>query len=173
MARYGGSFAIGFVVGVITLFTIGIVTVRDVRYISAGLEDTPSQHGQLKGDAKETSGTPYVNEPNKATLVVTIQTAGDRVSIERVSLDAAGWVVVHEVEEGHILNALGATRLDIGDHQNISVELLRGTMPNKEYAVVLYMDNGNKEFELRGDLPMIDKIGNPIMQSFRTYTISN
>lgn len=169
MTRYGSSFAIGFVVGVLTLFTIGIVTVRDVRYMSAGREDTSSKLGQLKEDAKETPGTAAVNESNKATLVVTTQTAGGHVSIEHVSLDAAGWAVVHEIEGGHILNALGAARLDIGDHQNVPVELLRGTTPDKEYAVVLYVDNGNKEFELRGDLPMIDKEGNPIMQSFRTY----
>jgi hypothetical protein len=59
--------------------------------------------------------------------------------------------------------------VDGGAHTDVSVELLRATEPGGSYAVILYTDNGNKEFEIRGDLPVIDTVGNPVMQSFRTY----
>ena len=80
-----------------------------------------------------------------------------------------GWAVVHEVENGHVLNALGATRLDSGAHSDVQVELLRGTEPGGRYAVILYSDNGDKQFEVHADLTVIDTAGNPVMQSFRTF----
>ncbi len=151
----------------LALFVLGVATGRDIRYMGVGRENPAEQQTDKTSDDTDTILNP--SESNDAALSVQPQAAGMTVLAARVSLDAAGWAVVHEVDGGHILNALGAARLDQGAHEKIVVELLRNTEPGREYAVVLYADNGNKEFELRGDLPMIDIDGNPIMQTFKTY----
>lgn len=165
MAWYGSSFMVGFTVGVLALLLLVVMMGRGILYNSdGGREQGPRESGTSNIETNL-----VVAETNGATVSVATQAAGTSTMVALVVLDAVGWAVVHEVESGHILNALGAARLDTGEHANVVVELLRGTEPGREYAVVLYVDNGNKEFELRGDLPMIDAGGNPIMQTFRTY----
>jgi DNA-binding beta-propeller fold protein YncE len=164
MAQYGTPFMIGFVFGVAFLFVFGVVTERDIRYMGFRGEDVVVFNDVDLSDEK-------VQDINTATALVTVtdQMPGGAVSVERVEINEDGWVVVHETEAGHVLNALGAARLDAGTHESVRVDLLRETNPGGTYAIILYTDNGNKEFEIRGDLPMIDAEGNPVMQSFRTY----
>jgi len=104
-------------------------------------------------------------------LSVADQSSGKAVLVKEVRLSELGWVAVHEVQGGETMgNVLGAARLEAGDHYNIVVNLLRGTEPNKQYAVILYTDNGNKEFDLRGDLPIMTKEDKPVVVRFTTHT---
>lgn len=75
------------------------------------------------------------------------QSAGNSVSISKVTFDAAGWVVVREDANGGMGNILGAAWFPSGVHENVSVDLLRGTEANKNYFVTLYADNGDKKFD--------------------------
>lgn len=164
-AAYNSStFLAGFAAGVLVLFVIGIVTERDIRYMgNRTAADTVEQDGAATDEeVGQITGM-------AAALAVRDQSAGATTTVEQVEMSVPGWAVVHEIEGGHVLNALGATRLDAGKHENVSVELLRATEPGGSYAVILYTDNGNKEFEIRGDLPVIDISGNPVMKSFRTF----
>ncbi|MBI4068238.1 hypothetical protein HY413_02420 [Candidatus Kaiserbacteria bacterium] len=163
-ASYGSTFLVGFTAGVLVLFAIGIVTKGDIRYMGAPRADTAILSGEDVDavTAGKMSGM-------RATLNVQDQNAGAAVSVDHVAMEQAGWVVVHEIENGHVLNALGAARLDAGAHSDVGVELLRGTEPGGRYAVILYSDNGDKQFEVHADLPVIDTAGNPVMQSFRTF----
>jgi hypothetical protein len=166
MKGYNSStFLIGFAVGVVVLFLVGVVSGRDIRYIG---ENNNNQDTVVLDDL---SNVVNIEDDVVATSTVSVsdQMPGDTVHIDQVVLGMDGWAVIHEVEEGRVLNALGATRLDSGNHSDVLVDLLRETNPGGTYVVILYSDNGNKEFEIRADLPVIDTEGNPVMQSFRTY----
>lgn len=104
----------------------------------------------------------------EATLSVADQSPGDTVTIESVTLNVEGWVTVHEIANGHVSNALGAARRDAGSHTDVSVPLLRDTASSSEYVIVLYEDNGNGMFDIRGDLPVLNHAGEPVMEAFET-----
>lgn len=167
-APYSSStFLAGFAVGVFILFVIGIVTERDIRYM--GNRTVSGDANATEQDANAKDEEIGLIKGMAATLAVRDQSAGATASVEQVEMSVAGWAVVHEIEGGHVLNALGASRLDAGKHENVTVELLRATEPGGSYAVILYTDNGSKEFEIRGDLPVINIAGNPVMKSFRAF----
>lgn len=104
-------------------------------------------------------------------ITVLDQLAGDRVLIDTVELSVSGWVVVHEDLEGSFGNALGAARFDTGQHKRGYVKLLRNTVPDTLYYVILYQDNGDKQFSLSDDIPLTDLANNPIGATFRTIMI--
>jgi len=162
-ASYSSTFLVGFTAGVLFLFVVGVVSKHDIRYM--GQDAHVDNATDVDLDAELVGKL----DGMQATLAVIDQNAGATVSVARVEMSVAGWAVVHEVENGHVLNALGATRLDSGAHSDVQVELLRGTEPGGRYAVILYSDNGDKQFEVHADLPVIDTAGNPVMQSFRTF----
>ncbi|MBI2048425.1 MAG: hypothetical protein HYT30_00660 [Parcubacteria group bacterium] len=154
------TFFAGFAAGVFLLFVLGVATERDIRYIGTSAPRANTEIDESAAD--HVAGM-------KAALMVGDQESGSTVRVVSAEFAVPGWIVVHETQGGHVLNALGAARVDSGIHTDAVVELLRGTEPGGSYAVILYSDNGNKEFEIRGDLPIIDTEGNPVMKTFRTY----
>jgi hypothetical protein len=110
-----------------------------------------------------------VLSPNmEASFKVENQLAGESVFVKEVKMPQAGWVVVHEVLDGFVANALGATRIDAGEYDVVVVELLRPSIPESDYVVTLYADDGNKQFEINSDSPMIDTKGDAIFKEFET-----
>ena len=153
----------GFIAGVALILVLGIANERDIRYIGVQHNTEDTQQNKIdESVADHAAGM-------RAGLAVVDQASGMSVQVGNVEFAVPGWVVVHETEGGHVLNALGAARLDAGSYTGVIVELLRTTEPGGSYAVILYSDNGNKEFEIRGDLPIIDIEGNPVMKTFHTY----
>ncbi|MAF59492.1 MAG: hypothetical protein QF858_02780 [Candidatus Pacebacteria bacterium] len=109
--------------------------------------------------------TPSTELSKNPAIHVSNQSSGDSVIIEKVVLEEDGWVVIHEGTESSIGNALGATRLDAGEHQT-TVELLRATEAGNIYRAVLYRDSGDRAFGLDKDFPVIDSSGGPVMTMF-------
>ncbi len=118
--------------------------------------------------AAATSTNQVVPASSEAALSIRAQPATTSVVVQSVSLGVPGWLVVHELTDGHVANALGAARRDAGTHTDAAIELLRPTESRTPYMLVLYRDNGNKEFDLRGDIPIVDGNGDPVMQRFET-----
>lgn len=108
--------------------------------------------------------------PQSSTRVaVSDQAGGSVVVIDEVVMPEAGWVVVHEMRDGHIGNALGAGRVrEAGDYSDFEVPLLRSTGVQERYIVVLYSDNGNGEFDINVDLPIVDAFGEAMVAEFET-----
>ncbi len=104
----------------------------------------------------------------EAAIHVNSQAPTSSVIVSSASLAVSGWLVVHELADGHVGNALGAARRDPGTYTDVTIELLRPTDAKTAYMLVLYRDNGNKEFEIRGDIPIVDQKGDPVMQRFET-----
>ena len=170
------SFAAGVVVGALGIW-LATLNAPIAGVESVGVEGETTQPGITTAPTEEVplyatsspNGTELVETatPDASVAVVT-QPSGELVRITRVQLPDAGWVVVHETQQGFVGNALGAARRDAGVHEGFSVPLLRATTPGTQYWIVLYRDNGDREFSLRDDFPFRDTAGNPITASFST-----
>ena len=78
---------------------------------------------------------------------VSDQPSGTIVTVESVTVPPPGvWVAVREINGADLGNVLGAARV-VGPHDNITVSLLRPTEPKRSYAVELYRDDNNGEFD--------------------------
>jgi hypothetical protein len=85
--------------------------------------------------------------PSGESVEVADQAAGSIVALQSVTLVNTGWVAVRD-NEGRIL---GAARFDEGTHTGV-VELLRNTVAGNSYQVLLYVDDGDREFDLHKDI---------------------
>lgn len=103
--------------------------------------------------------------PTDPPLVVLDQPAGASVSINRLNLAQATWVVVYVSREGKPGNALGARLYFPADKQG-SIGLLRNTEPGQRYIVGLSVDNGDHIFSLSKDKPLADADGGPLWATF-------
>lgn len=102
-------------------------------------------------------------ELNQASVIASMQESGDMLEVENqiagkavtvakaVLSSTVSWVAVHEDINGDLGNVLGARSLPSGEHMNVFVPLLRGTMAGKEYHVGIYKDNGDLKFDRKTD----------------------
>ena len=112
----------------------------DATAIAASDTDLSGVEGSMvTADANMTPATTEV-------ITVSDQPAGDSVRIASVTLSKTGWVAVRDS-----LRIYGAAWLAAGTHENVSVPLLRNTTSGDKYSVVLYVDNGNKQFDMHAD----------------------
>src|SRR3989344_1020863 len=154
---------IGFLIGA------SAVLVWDVSRSKTVVRDT----GESTSNDKMTE--PVVEEEKMAPILLGAkdridaddQTAGSLVNILTIQLERAGWVAVHEDNNGKLGNVLGAAWFPSGTSRG-GVELLRDTMAGNTYHVVLYNDNDNKIFELGTDALIVDDQQNPVLDTFRT-----
>lgn len=104
-----------------------------------------------------------------ALSVAASQSAGDTVLIESVTVSPPGvWVAVREMNGADLGNVLGAVRIN-GPRTGVTVPLLRATEPGLPYAVELYRDDGNGEFDLATDSVYVDfATGAPVIAYFST-----
>ena len=118
-----------------------------------------------------TSSTTNSHFPStNGALAVSNQAAGDTVTVDSVTVPPPGvWVAVVEVmPDGSLGNVLGAA-LARGPRSNVSVQLLRATLPGHNYAVELYRDDGNGTFVLGQDSVYIDfDTGQRVVAPFST-----
>ena len=111
-----------------------------------------------------------ITNTNKNSTVVKEQTSGLSVSIDSVSFEEDGWVAIHEDNNGVPGNILGAQLFVAGDHTNVVVDLLRGTMSDATYYAMLHSENGDRAFNVRNDTPLLGLDGQPIMTAFQTLS---
>lgn len=118
-------------------------------------------------DTEETGGDITVGNVSVSAVD---QVAGRAVTATNVTLPVVGWLAVHEVRSGGVIgNILGAARREAGTYESVIINLLRGTTPDGEYAIIVYADNGNREFDLKADLPIAQN-GAPVVARFTATT---
>ena len=110
----------------------------------------------------------------KETLMAENQRAGSVVTIHHAQLAEPRWLVVREVNDGGTSgNILGAGWFPAGAHDDISIELLRGTVGGEQYIVELYADtNADKKFDKAVDKTVIGADGATVTAKFSTIASS-
>ncbi len=107
-----------------------------------------------------------------APATVLDQQAGKSVTVREVNMPAPGvWVAIAEMRGDVVWRVLGA-RHAFSKGTDFPVGLLRPTVPNAEYAVILFTDDGDGIFELHGDAPVEDQVsGERFRADFKTAAI--
>lgn len=163
---------VGFIIGALAVdrgFILSSTNVSDkgdtaTSTIEKGIQDV--EEGISVDGNQDTRTTSGVVLSGKNTVDVENQSAGNIVTISSVELNQMGWVVVHEDVGGKPGNVLGAALVFAGEHNAVSVELLRKTEKGKTYYAMLHTDDGDKAFDLKKDRPIADSTGANIQISF-------
>jgi hypothetical protein len=83
------------------------------------------------------------------------QPAGSYVMVKSVTLPQMGWVAVRDSSG----RTLGAARFEAGTYSAVQVPLLRNTVSGEHYQVLLYIDDGDKVFDLHKDTLVMNADG--------------
>lgn len=82
------------------------------------------------------------------SIKVADQPAGMEVKVSSLYLPEMGWVGIRD-GDGRVL---GAGRFDAGSFTNVTISLLRATVAGDSYQALLYVDDGDKIFDLQKDI---------------------
>lgn len=171
-----GKIITALIIGLLVGFAMGVFW-QSRRSGGAPITDTTTASAKDSTDtAKTSSSTPE----KKATLTipdasqkifetvseagalagVTVkdQEAGAKVVIDSVSASETLWVAVREEKEGKLGNILGASKVFVGNGENVSVELLRPTVAGGTYRIVVYRDVGTSDFNYKEDV-LVEGVG--------------
>lgn len=105
---------------------------------------------------RDTDGAQVVSAEVATTspffVMVADQPAGPAVEVSEMRSTASStWLAIREQNGDFLGQILGARRIDSASATRVSIELLRPTVSNLMYAVVMYEDNGNGLFEYATD----------------------
>ena len=170
---------LGFVVGFATHAFISVTGTDDVDLMldeeESSIMDTDNEeldNEDVTEDTKEvvkipatTETIPVVPEVSDTSynLMVTNQPAGDLAYVSEMQLQENAWIAIREEVNGAPGTILGAGWFPVGTTSGV-VELLRPTVADASYYAVIFIDNGNKEFEYK-----IDTLISDILVKFLTY----
>lgn len=128
------SFVAGIIVGVLI----------SGAWIAAGNGDFTS----LRYAFNLSTSTPSRAEADTRGSVVSVadQAAGDSVFVSSVNAAVPVWVAVRELNGRDLGNVLGAVKVG-APRTNVSIPLLRGTVSGRTYAIELYRDDGEGDFD--------------------------
>ena len=108
---------------------------------------TTTSSEENSATAAPVGDTPTIAASNESIDVVD-QPAGKSVSVKKAKLAQTSWIAVRDGNG----RTLGAARFEPGTHENVAVPLLRGTVAGQSYQVLMYVDDGNKKFDLHEDI---------------------
>lgn len=91
------------------------------------------------------------------------QPAGMEVKVSSLALSEMGWVGIRD-DEGRVL---GAGRFDAGNFADVTVPLLRATVAGDSYQALLYVDDGDRAFDLKKDALIIGPDGDVAGTNFK------
>lgn len=130
------------------------------RSATNGVSDDAKQEtdDQMKGSTTERASLSDVLGPlsedtptiagSRESVTVEDQAASMSVQVKEAALAELGWIAVRDADG----RTLGAGRFDAGTHTNIEVPLLRGTVAGERYQVLIYVDDGDKAFDIHKDI---------------------
>ena len=123
------------------------------------MTSAPSTSSENEGDASGEEMTDDNSVPvdvssgpsttsDSESVSVSNQAAGTSVVLSSVTFSETGWVAVRD-DRGW---TLGAKRFDAGTQSNIAVTLLRATEAGQRYQVLLYIDDGDRAFDVKKEI---------------------
>lgn len=126
-----------------------------------------------KGESEEApkislDATPNNSSNGEYLFSVVDQSAGGVVYISSLTFPKESWIAVREDNNGELGNILGAQRYPAGTQTGV-VTLLRNTNAGQTYYAVIYLDDGDGEFDHKKDTLLVDSEGDAPAAIFRTY----
>jgi len=124
----------------------------------------------IKDDINALTNLTTPNNMSEGGYIVSVsdQKAGRIVYASQVVFEKESWLVIREQVDGKIGNILGARRYPSGTHIGV-VNLLRNTEPGRIYYAVIFIDDGDGEFDFKKDTKLVDDKGNVVTTIFKVY----
>jgi hypothetical protein len=101
------------------------------------------------------------------SLLVGDQISGDTVLVLNAKVATTTWLAVRENNGDLLGRILGAHRIPPGESKDVTVELLRPTVSHLMYAIVMYEDDGDGEFDNKLD-GLVEEGDQPLIYPFIT-----
>jgi len=161
----------------IIAFIIGLIVGFGSYYVwdTAPFQSNENPKGEIKGNQGDVTGdnieNPSTNTGDENTITINNQPAGLRVVLNSASFESSVWVAVREDVGGELGSILGAARFDVGLYTDAEIELLRNTLEESKYHVVMYEDDGDREFDHKKDTLITRLDGTPITYGFSAIRI--
>lgn len=111
-------------------------------------------------DMAVTANTTMTTTASGETVSAKDQPAASSVMIASMSLTKASWIAVKDAK-----GILGAGWFPAGATAG-AVPLLRATKAGESYQAVIYVDDGDKQFDMRKDSFVMGADGSPVAVSF-------
>jgi len=108
--------------------------------------------------------TPIITGSSES-IEVADQAAGMSVMVNEATLVQVGWIAVRDSNG----RTLGAGRFEAGTHSNVEVPLLRATLTGQSYQVLIYVDDGDRVFDLHSDILVTRSDGSVAGDVFAAY----
>jgi hypothetical protein len=103
--------------------------------------------------------------PEKFFFIIANVTPGKKITINSVSFENPGYVVVFTDKEGMPNKVFARSEILTGVYSDVSIDLPRNISEGEIFYAVLFADNGDSVFEVPGDdVPLVDKNNSPIIK---------
>jgi hypothetical protein len=158
----------GGIVAVLVLLLWWGVTHKRPASAAIGTADTVATTTGEKTALDVTAPAPTVRPTTASaiasgeTVTIDDQPAGETVALSQATLKAPSWIAVRDTA-GRVLGAHWfATSVE-----NQTFSLLRATKAGEVYQAVIYVDNGDKKFDLHADTLLTSSEDAPVSSTFR------
>jgi hypothetical protein len=148
---------------IVTVIVIAILVFLGYKMFSG----SPKTNTDVVVENTDTSTTDNSTDSNR--VVVLDQFPGNIVYISSVQLAKPGFVVIKGDKSGIAGDVIGYQYFDKGINPG-KITLTKSTVDGGIYYAQLYVDDGDKKFDLIKDLPIKDQSGNDIMKLFKVST---
>ncbi len=138
--------------------------------------DSLKEQIRIKEQEINTGVTATLETPSSASVASVIsatasisthnQKAGNKAYVDNVTFSSPGWLVAYEYTGGKLGRILGAYYRGVGTYSNLDVDLVKNTVAGSTYAVVVSSDDGDKNYDYRKDVPVVDSSGKTILATF-------
>ncbi|HMO78063.1 MAG TPA: hypothetical protein PKA42_02025 [Candidatus Paceibacterota bacterium] len=117
--------------------------------------DNETNNEEVEETTETETSTPVVTLPvGDGKVTVVDQAPSSRVALESVTYPISeGWIGVRDYQSSQLGSLLGVARFS--ESQGLvpnEIILQRSTVAGRQYAVVLYTDNGDRQFNLADDV---------------------
>ena len=142
---------------IVVLLIIGAWYLGTTLKPSAGMKTATSTSTSTAGTGTPSSSMPGTTPVQVSGDAVSVQDqpAGSYVMVASVTLPQTGWVAIRDSSG----RTLGAARFDAGTYSAVQVPLLRNTISGQQYQALLYIDDGDKVFDLHKDTLVVNADG--------------
>lgn len=157
------SFIAGLIVGALLLWMFGGDTAEKTATTKDANEDESAEvldEDEMEVEDGDTTTETEVEMPEMevgdAEVGLESRAAGSTLSLSSATFPTdAGWIAVRSYSNGEVGNVLGASRYS--KEQGLvpsEIELLSPMVAGGQYAIVFFSENGDRQFNMRTDLPL-------------------
>ncbi len=159
------SFIAGLLIGGLLVWVFGgtptdVIAPEETEQETTEIAETEEDSSEETVEASETIDAPAL-EVGTGDITVVDQAAGSSVVLAGATFPTEeGWVAVRSYPNGQLGSILGAARYS--QEQGIvpsEVPLLAPTTAGRDYAVVFFSEDGDREFNLANDAQIGDVFG--------------